>query len=111
MSRIILAPYLHTPARPGRCLSGFIKVECQPEAIPNPVVRRGFRGGREQEKVNDGLCSCPLLERTHALGGTFFESWAAVNPLQVPLRARTSEAQAGDGSGALEGPWVDPEHP
>lgn len=51
--------------------------------------------------MKDGLCSCPLLERTHALGGTFFKSWAAVNPLQVPLHARTSGAPADDGSGAL----------
>lgn len=111
MSRIILAAYFYTPARPSGCLSGSIKVEHHPEVIPNPTVRRVSEEGGGQEKVNNGLCSCPLLERTYALGGTFFESWAVVSPMQVPLRARTSEALAGDGSGALEGPWVGPEHP
>lgn len=41
MSRIILVPYLLLiPARPSGCLSGSIKVECQPEAIPNPLSAR-----------------------------------------------------------------------
>lgn len=44
----------------------------------------------------DGLYSCPLLESIHALSGTFFESWGAVNPLQVPLREGTLEAPAGN---------------
>jgi hypothetical protein len=69
MSRIILAPYLHTPARLGRCLSGFIKVERQPEAIPNPAVRRDFRGGREQEKVTMAPVAAPYLSALTRLVG------------------------------------------
>lgn len=53
--------------------------------------------------------AAPLLESTHALSGTFFESWGAVNPLQVPLREGTLEAPAGNRSLALEGPWLGPE--